>query len=444
MLCLYKTDSFRKGGVQAPFASIGVPIRLDNPCNTDIYWNLNGKIIIKSDHQMLSMDVRSKIEAPVSTHVISQLAMHLIPMKNDQDTIVTPCKEKESVHQDEMMAKDGEACGTQLSPLRGLKSKLGKIRTRPKSPKDQEQSYRYMGSSSVRTPKKPAFQPPLYNYYSSPTYVAIDSSRMVPGPCSPPMGYFAMSPDGQYTWAGYPGSQVYYAHPHTLPIWYNDGGGGASGMKSECSQRSMQQEGMCGTPHHPALHGYSTMPSGQAYGPFIGSSSTNSGTHSSLSGEYEMFRMSMDLPSGSGTQLVVSSPESDQMYKQGKSEESTSQRLQSAAMSHHPSEATIYIGNLPSGFQEDSIAYICSPWGSIFDIQIIRDKITKISRGYAFVTFLHPEEAQLAIQNLNGHVLQGPYGQTHMLRVGPSNRKFTCQAMRDVVREETNQLNQSR
>jgi hypothetical protein len=370
--------------------------------------------------------------------------MHLIPMKNDKDAIVTPCKETENVHQAAMKVKDDEPSGNQLSPLRGLKSKLGKIRTRPKSPKDQEQRQRYMGSSSVRTPKKPAFQPPLYNYYSSPTYVAIDSARMVPGPCSPPMGYFAMSPDGHYTWAGYPGSQVYYAHPHTLPVWYSDCGGGAPGIKAERSQRSMQQEGRCGTPHHPAAHGYSMMPSGQAYGPFIGSSSTSSGTHSSLSGEYEIFRMSMDQPSGSATQLVLPSSESDQMHRQRKSLESTSQRLQSAASSHHPSEATVYIGNLPNGFQEDSIAYMCSPWGSIFDIQIIRDKVTKISRGYAFVTFLHPEEAQLAIQNLNGQVLQGPYGQTHMLRVGPSNRKFTCQAMRDVVREETNQLNRSR
>eukprot|EP00890_Picochlorum_soloecismus_P006654 jgi/Picsp_1/813/NSC_04302-R1_zinc finger cchc-type and rna-binding motif-containing protein 1-like len=443
MLSLFKTDSFRNGGVQAPFASIDVPLKVSSACKTDICWGIDGKIIIRSGHQIVSVDVRSKIDATDTTRVTAQLSMHLIPRKSDQDVITTPCKESERVHQDVTMLKDDEASKTPLSALHGLKSKLGKIRTRPKSPKDQDQSLRYMASSSVKTPKKPAFQPPLYNYYSSPTYIAIDSAKMVPGPCSPPMGYFPMSPEGHYSWAGYPGSQVYYAHPNTLPVWYNDGGGGPA-VKNQCSQNIMQQGGLCGTPHHPAVHGYSMMTSGQAYGPFIGSSSTSSGTHSSLSGEYEIFRMSMDQPIGSATQSALSSLESDQMYKQRKPLDTTSQRLQSPDSCHHPSEATIYIGNLPNGFQEDSIAYMCSPCGSIFDIQIIRDKITKISRGYAFVTFLHPEEAQHAIQNLNGQVLQGPYGQTHMLRVGPSNRKFTCQALRDVVSEETNHLNKSR
>jgi len=443
-LSLYKTDSFRKGGVQAPFASIDVPpLNLSDSPQNDIYWGLDGNIIVRSGHQIVSIDARSKMDSHASSHVIAQLAMHLIPMKGDQDAIPTPCKKSEHAHHDATILEDEGILKTQSSSLHGLKSKLGKIRTRPKSPKSLEQSHnnRYMGSSSVRTPKKPAFQPPLYNYYSSPTYVALDSGNMVPGPCSPPMGYFPMSPEGPYSWAGYPGSQVYYAHPNTLPVCYHDGGG-VTVMNSQCSQKLMQPGGLCGTPHHPAVHGYSMMPSGHAYGPFIGSTSTSSGTHSSLSGEYEIFRMSLDQPSGSATEAALSTHESDQIYKQRNQVDTT--RLQLPTNRHHPSEATIYIGNLPNGFQEDSIAYMCSPWGSIFDIQIIRDKITKISRGYAFVTFLHPEEAQHAMQNLNGQVLQGPYGHTHMLRVGPSNRKFTCQAMRDVVREETNHLDKSR
>lgn len=53
--------------------------------------------------------------------------------------------------------------------------------------------------------------------------------------------------------------------------------------------------------------------------------------------------------------------------------------------------------------------------------QVIRDKVTGMSRGFAFITFEHPQYAQLAMYYMHGVVMQGNFeGRT--LRVAPSNR----------------------
>ena len=43
------------------------------------------------------------------------------------------------------------------------------------------------------------------------------------------------------------------------------------------------------------------------------------------------------------------------------------------------------------------------------------------SRGFAFVTFMHPLMASAAIQNMNGRVLYGNF-RGRALKVGPTNR----------------------
>ena len=53
--------------------------------------------------------------------------------------------------------------------------------------------------------------------------------------------------------------------------------------------------------------------------------------------------------------------------------------------------------------------------------QVIRDKITNHSRGFAFVTFSHPAAASCAHAQLNGATMYGPFS-GRALRLGPSNR----------------------
>lgn len=53
--------------------------------------------------------------------------------------------------------------------------------------------------------------------------------------------------------------------------------------------------------------------------------------------------------------------------------------------------------------------------------QVIRDKITNHSRGFAFVTFAHPHAASWAHAQLNGVTMYGPFA-GRALRLGASNR----------------------
>ena len=58
--------------------------------------------------------------------------------------------------------------------------------------------------------------------------------------------------------------------------------------------------------------------------------------------------------------------------------------------------------------------------------QVIRDKNSNQSRGFAFVTFVHPQAATNAQGYMNGMTLYGAFS-GRSVRVGPSNRASTLQ-----------------
>lgn len=64
---------------------------------------------------------------------------------------------------------------------------------------------------------------------------------------------------------------------------------------------------------------------------------------------------------------------------------------------------TLYLGNLQWGLTEDEIKEMFSPYGTIHDVQIIRDKETHRSKGYGFITM---DNADLAMNELNGKALK--------------------------------------
>ncbi|KAK1681708.1 hypothetical protein QYE76_042556 [Lolium multiflorum] len=67
----------------------------------------------------------------------------------------------------------------------------------------------------------------------------------------------------------------------------------------------------------------------------------------------------------------------------------------------------IYVGNLPYTFTASELTAAFSEAGSVDDVQIIYDKITDRSRGFAFVTMATAEEATKAVQMFNGALLGG-------------------------------------
>lgn len=54
-------------------------------------------------------------------------------------------------------------------------------------------------------------------------------------------------------------------------------------------------------------------------------------------------------------------------------------------------------------------------------LQVMRDRETRVSRGYGFVTFANSASAQAAMAQLNGAAIMGPF-QGRPLRVSPSNK----------------------
>ena len=73
-----------------------------------------------------------------------------------------------------------------------------------------------------------------------------------------------------------------------------------------------------------------------------------------------------------------------------------------------PESVKLFVGQIPKTYQEDDVQRIFSSFGTIHDLSILKDKVTKVHRGCAFVTFTTKTEADAAISSLHGkQVLPG-------------------------------------
>ncbi|EIM82949.1 RNA-binding domain-containing protein [Stereum hirsutum FP-91666 SS1] len=80
--------------------------------------------------------------------------------------------------------------------------------------------------------------------------------------------------------------------------------------------------------------------------------------------------------------------------------------------------AKVYVGNLSWNTTDDTLRQAFSEFGAILDSIVMRDRETGRSRGFGFVTFGTPEEADAAINNLNEQELDG-----RRIRVNLANAK---------------------
>ena len=67
----------------------------------------------------------------------------------------------------------------------------------------------------------------------------------------------------------------------------------------------------------------------------------------------------------------------------------------------------LYVGGLPYSVTEDSLEELFSAHGTVESAKVITDRMTGRSRGFGFVEMSSQEEAQAAIDKLNGTDLEG-------------------------------------
>ena len=67
----------------------------------------------------------------------------------------------------------------------------------------------------------------------------------------------------------------------------------------------------------------------------------------------------------------------------------------------------IFVGNLDFKVTENDLQDAFAAYGSVVEANLVTDRATGRPRGFAFVTMSSPEEAQKAIEGLNGKELGG-------------------------------------
>src|SRR3989440_7117774 len=67
----------------------------------------------------------------------------------------------------------------------------------------------------------------------------------------------------------------------------------------------------------------------------------------------------------------------------------------------------LYVGNLPYGVTDTTLAQLFEAHGNVTSAQVIMDRDTGRSKGFGFVEMANDDEAQAAITALNGQQVDG-------------------------------------
>ncbi|XP_010483634.1 PREDICTED: cold-inducible RNA-binding protein-like [Camelina sativa] len=69
--------------------------------------------------------------------------------------------------------------------------------------------------------------------------------------------------------------------------------------------------------------------------------------------------------------------------------------------------AQLLVSRLAAYTTDQSLRQLFSPFGQITEARLIRDQLTQRPKGFGFVTFKSEDDAQKALQALNGKIVNG-------------------------------------
>jgi RNA recognition motif-containing protein len=78
-------------------------------------------------------------------------------------------------------------------------------------------------------------------------------------------------------------------------------------------------------------------------------------------------------------------------------------------------EARLYVGNLPKSTTQDELNALFAQAGQVNTVDMIKERKTGESKGFAFVTMNEPGEADKAVSMFNAYSLDN-----HELKVSPA------------------------
>lgn len=67
----------------------------------------------------------------------------------------------------------------------------------------------------------------------------------------------------------------------------------------------------------------------------------------------------------------------------------------------------LFVGNLSFNTTENDLQDLFAAHGTVTEANLMMDRVTGRPRGFGFVTMATPEEAQKAVEALNGHSVDG-------------------------------------
>lgn len=67
----------------------------------------------------------------------------------------------------------------------------------------------------------------------------------------------------------------------------------------------------------------------------------------------------------------------------------------------------LYVGNLLHAATEKQVRTLFEQYGEVTSVKLIKDKLTGASKGFAFVEFANQDDAEAALENLNGKPFEG-------------------------------------